>query len=111
MNRAIGFLVIIALFLSQGCSENESSPVPIIVSPVSGATYYPDQLIEIKWKVPDSTRTVEMQLLSSNDSLFFDKGAILFDTLQQSTFFTNQTSYKFYYGSPLDEKIYHGFRL
>jgi hypothetical protein len=111
MNKVIAGLVIILLPLLCGCLENESYPEPIIVSSVNGATYYPHQMIEIKWQVPDSTKTVEMQLLSSTDSHYFEDGNIHFDTLKQWTSFTNQTSYKFYFNLSDPIKTYFGFRL
>lgn len=110
-NSICYFLVLCSFILIfNGCVE-EDSPVPLIVSPINGTTYYPDQEILIKWIVPDSSRMTEMQILSSNDPHFFDKGVKLFEELRPSIYYYNQSSYGEVWGSSLSDKIYFGFRL
>lgn len=108
------FLIFLTLAagLLMGCEkEPEAYAPPEILSPAQHALYYPDQLITLKWKVPDSTQIVEMQFLPSRDSSFLTKGRQVFDTLSFSQPYTKATEYRFTVDAYLQQKTYYGFRL
>lgn len=105
-------LVILSSLLLSSCTEEDRVyDAPVIVSPIDGQTYYPDQLISLKWIVPDSTQVTRIQELGSRESDYFDNEEILFDTLTDYWDYSNQSKYEYYMYSDLPIKLYYAFRL
>lgn len=107
--RVIYSLIIISLLFLQSCQE-EDAPKPILVTSLNGTTFYPDQLVEIKWE-GDRSKPIDMQLIVTEDSHFPESGEIAFDTLSGHTSLYGQSSYGFYMSSELDRKLFYGYRI
>jgi hypothetical protein len=107
------FKFLIPVFIVSACTEPEVDlpPVPKIVSPSENEVFYPTQEFKISWEVPDSSSTIEMQLIGSEDSTYFDAGDSLFSKLTRFSEFSPNASYSFIFDPALSESIFYGFRL
>jgi hypothetical protein len=106
-----------AMLILSGCevtAEEPGLPVPKVFGPTGNVIFYPtDKGSTIRWEVPDSTETVEMQLITSLDSLLYKRGTQPFEGQPPSLSISN-TSRTLVSSSAItndNARLYVGYRL
>jgi hypothetical protein len=108
--RSTSLLFILFSFVLISCDPDDDEPIgPEILTPIENVIYYPDQLITIKWSVPDSSRAIDLQMLVFSDSAEFLNIAEHLSETAVSYTFTNQTSCQFY--TEFAQKAFYVFRV
>jgi hypothetical protein len=111
--RCVFFLIIAGIF--AGCGEDDVKrkyDPPVITFPEQDHTYYLNGVFEVRWTVPDSTQTVQVQMISTEDPSTIFRENDFVDLIDDYTYkFSNTTSFSATIVGEFENNIYYAMRL